>query len=109
MDLVIPETHYVTTERLQALGTWSVCSFDMLSAVQLDHPPLLRTEEVGNRLADRRLPTKFEATELAVAQTLPEQRFNVGRVTAQSPCMAIGPPEAHSQRLNARQPSSKLR
>jgi hypothetical protein len=57
----------------------------MRVAVDFDDKSLLRTEEVGDAIADDMLSPEFEATKLGTAEMSPKLSFERSRAVAQPP------------------------
>lgn len=62
----------------------------MLPAVEFDDQAYLAAQEVYNKRSDRRLSSKLEARQLAIAQRLPKALFDFGSVTSKRTCMGVG-------------------
>lgn len=84
--VVVPEADHGVAcgfDEASAFGIGSAVR--VLAAVEFDYQLRLNTGEVHDVTADRELAAEFGALDLTAAEALPELRFDVGRISSQSP------------------------
>ena len=98
-DLVVPEAKHTKSALLQIQSPESILrfGFQVSAAVKLDDQTLLHANEIDNVAAKRNLSTKLESTEIAIAQALPKQLFDIRASSAQLSCTCLS--DSLSQRF----------
>ena len=79
--LVVPATQHAKSCRLEiAVADGIATRFRMLAAVDFDDQPRLEADEVEDVAVERHLALEFQAFELLVAESLPQDVLGLGRV-----------------------------
>jgi hypothetical protein len=86
-NIVIPKPQHTVTLLRQFIAALLIFGYllGVLSAIEFDHQLACRTGKIGDATTDRVLATKFPRRK-ALAQSAPENLFDIGRVASQLPC-----------------------
>ncbi len=93
-DLVAPEPDHAVTACLEPARPLVIMrrlgSLAVLPAINLDHQPLFKADEIDDECADRVLAAEAEAVDLAAAQSAPKTALRRAHVSAQGSGTLVG-------------------
>lgn len=85
--LMVPETDNAKAAREKKMRARLVARAleRVLPAIQLDNEPGFKTDEIGNKASNGKLPAELCAFKLTASQMPPKQAFGIRQITAQCP------------------------
>ncbi|GAK45984.1 conserved protein, partial [Tepidicaulis marinus] len=85
--LMVPETDNAKAARQKKMRARLVARAleRVLPAIQLDNEPGFKTDEIGNKASNRKLPAELCPRQLTAAQMPPKQALGIRQITAQRP------------------------
>jgi hypothetical protein len=101
-DVVIPETQDLIAHGFEHSSPIRFISCCMLTPVELDDQPRIRTEKISNVSVDRNLAPEFQSIEPSVSQAKPQRPLGISLVATEPPCGA-------SVLAHGKTPASELR
>ena len=92
---MIPESNDSLSFGIQSsISNTILFGLTVLSAIDLDNESFVPANEIANVVSDRFLSDKLLPIDLSIANTIPENRFGLGLIGAQSArdgdCLLIG-------------------
>lgn len=86
---IVAETQNPVTEFKEPPFALTIVLFLLFMdrSIKLDNQTLSHTKKICNVRPDRCLATEFEAEELSVSKSIPQNRFRLGHISPECPCI----------------------